>query len=65
MDSNTSLDRFLRIAEVAERCGLGESTIWRMVAQKRFPAPKRLSPGRVAWPLSTIKQWADERENAR
>jgi prophage regulatory protein len=41
--------RMLRIVDVVQRVGLGRSTVWRMVQEKTFPAPRRLGPRAVAW----------------
>jgi hypothetical protein len=36
----------------------------RMVAREEFPPPVTLSPGRVGWRLSTIKEWIASRPAA-
>jgi len=35
--------------EVAERYGVGPSTIWRWVANGIFPEPTKISPGCTRW----------------
>ena len=37
--------------------GVSRVTVWRAVKAGLMPAPQRTSPGRVAWPESSIKQW--------
>jgi len=49
--------RMLRIADVVRRVGLGRSTVWRMVQEKTFPAPRRLGPRAVAWIEGEIVNW--------
>ena len=49
--------RMLRIADVVRRVGLGRSTVWRMVQEKTFPAPRRLGPRAVAWIEGEIANW--------
>jgi prophage regulatory protein len=49
--------RMLRIADVVRRVGLGRSTVWRMVQEKTFPAPRRLGPRAVAWIEADIANW--------
>jgi prophage regulatory protein len=49
--------RMLRIADVMQRVGLGRSTVWRMVQEKMFPAPRRLGPKAVAWIEADIAHW--------
>lgn len=41
--------RLLRMKEVQQRVGLGRSTIYRWMAQGRFPRPVRLGAYAVAW----------------
>ena len=48
--------RMLRIVDVVQRVGLGQSTVWRMVQEKTFPAPRRLGPRAVAW-MGDIANW--------
>jgi prophage regulatory protein len=49
--------RMLRIVDVVRRVGLGRSTVWRMVQEKTFPAPRRLGPRAVAWLERDIANW--------
>ena len=51
------LDRLLRKADVVGLVALSYPTIWRQVRQGRFPAPVRISAGRVAWRESAIRAW--------
>jgi prophage regulatory protein len=41
--------------------GLGESTIYRMIAEGRFPKPFEIVPKRNAWIESDIDDWIAER----
>jgi prophage regulatory protein len=56
---------FLRMHGVTRMTGLGRSTIYRMVAQKMFPAPVRLGRRAVAWRLCDLGQWSAARPLAR
>ena len=49
--------QMLRIADVMQRVGLGRSTVWHMVQEKTFPAPRRLGPKAVAWIEADIVNW--------
>ncbi|PVX84309.1 helix-turn-helix transcriptional regulator [Paraburkholderia unamae] len=51
----------IRIKEVAAKVGLGQSTLYRMIADGRFPKPFELVPGRTAWIESDIDDWLAER----
>lgn len=54
-------DRILRIADVKTATGLGRSTIYRMIGNKQFPAPIKLSQKAVGWPESIIQRWISQR----
>jgi prophage regulatory protein len=51
----------LRMPSVIQITGLGRSTIYRLVAQQKFPNPVRLSVRAVAWRRSEIDAWSDTR----
>lgn len=58
--SNTVMppsERFIRLPELEQLVGFKRSTIYRMVAAKRLPAPIRLGANTVAWRLSAVQQW--------
>jgi len=52
---------FLKRSEVVALVGLGFTSIWRMEKAGKFPARKRLSPGRVAWLRSEVDEWVHGR----
>lgn len=60
-DSPTLL---LRLPAVMKMTGLGRSTIYRLVAQQRFPCPVRIANRAVAWRRSDVYQWSDARPAA-
>jgi predicted DNA-binding transcriptional regulator AlpA len=55
--------RYFRVRDLAsqgEREGLlpvSVATIWRWVAEGKFPRPVQLSPGVTAWPVEAIEAW--------
>jgi predicted DNA-binding transcriptional regulator AlpA len=51
----------LRERKLRERLGISHSTIWRMLRNKRFPEPIRLSARVKAWRLADIERWLSER----
>ena len=55
------LDRFIRIEEVSEITGLAKATIYRYVNGGMFPRPIPLGGRRVAWLLSELQAWMNER----
>lgn len=45
--------------------GLTSVTVWRLRRAGLFPAPLRLSPGRIGWRRSVLDSWLAEREAAK
>lgn len=65
--SNASEDTpslFLRLPAVMKLTGLGRSTIYRMVAERRFPTPVRITSRAVAWRRTDLDQWSEARPAA-
>lgn len=58
------MTNLLNMAEVAARLRLSRSTIYRLLAENRFPVPRRLSRARVVWAESDIEAWLDGGANA-
>ena len=58
----TAAPLFLRMPAVIRMTGLGRSTIYRLIAEKKFPGPVRLGDRAVAWRPSDIERWSDERQ---
>lgn len=52
---------FLRMAGVVRLTGLGRSTIYRLVAEDKFPAPVRLAKRAVAWRRVDLERWSEAR----
>ncbi|MFB3910411.1 MAG: helix-turn-helix transcriptional regulator [Candidatus Eisenbacteria bacterium] len=52
---------FLRIDQVAKRCGLGETRIREMVATGEFPVPRQISRRAIAWLESELVEWMHSR----
>jgi prophage regulatory protein len=55
-------DVCLRIGVVSSITGLSVPTIYREIAQGRFPRPIKITAGARAWKLSEIMNWIDTRE---
>lgn len=41
--------------------GISRTTAWRLVRSGQLPRPHEVSPGRKAWPLSSINAWQQAR----
>lgn len=52
---------FARMSTVIKLTGLGRSTIYRMMAEDKFPAQVRIGARAVAWRWSDLKQWSAAR----
>ena len=50
----------LRLPKVLERVGLGKSSVYAMIQQKKFPAPIRICGRISAWDSSAIDAWVEE-----
>ena len=55
--------RFVRMAAVVSITGLCRATIYRMIADKRFPAQVRIGLRAVGWRSSDLERWSKERSN--
>src|SRR5262245_52876717 len=51
----------LRLPEVIKRTGLGRTTIYKLVGQRKFPAPVQLSGRAVGWRAEQIDDWSRTR----
>ena len=58
-DSETA--HFLRIAVVIRLTGLGRSTIYRLIAEDKFPSPVRLAKRAIAWRRGDLERWSEGR----
>ena len=59
--AETTTAVFLRMPTVMRMTGLGRSTIYRLIADQKFPCPVRLGPRAVAWRRSDLDQWSEAR----
>ena len=49
---------FLRMAAVLRMTGLGRSTIYRLMAENKFPSPVRLAKRAIAWRRIDLEMWS-------
>jgi prophage regulatory protein len=49
---------------VMRMTGLGRSTIYRLIAEHKFPYPVRLGARAVAWRRTDLDSWSEERKTA-
>ena len=55
--------RFARMPAVVRMTGLCRATIYRMVAEKRFPAQVRIGTRAVGWRWTNLERWSSERSS--
>ena len=51
----------LRMPTVMRMTGLGRSTIYRLIADQKFPSPVRLGLRAVAWRRTDLDRWSEAR----
>jgi predicted DNA-binding transcriptional regulator AlpA len=51
------VSRLLAWSRVKDRVDLSRTTVWRLIQEKAFPAPARISKGRIAWLEEDIEVW--------
>ena len=52
---------FLRMPNVMRLTGLGRSTIYRLIAEDKFPAQVRIGTRAVGWRWSDLERWSAAR----
>lgn len=57
--------KVIRLAQVMESTGLGRSTIYKYIAEGKFPLPLQLSERCVGWLESEVHQWIQARIDIR
>lgn len=63
-DPEESMPTLLRMRTVTRVTGLARSTIYRLIAEKQFPAQVRLGKRAVAWRRADLARWSEERPPA-
>ena len=57
LDPKLHAQRLLRLAEVSTMVGLKRSSIYRYVAEGRFPSPIKVGERSVRWKLADVLAW--------
>ncbi len=55
------LEGYLRQSQVLEMIGVSRITLWSWRRRGLFPAPRRLGPNTIGWPVETIRNWMSSR----
>ena len=64
LEVESTMPALLRLPLVIRFTGLGRSTIYKLILEKKFPRPVRVSERRVAWRRADIDRWSDDRPPA-
>jgi prophage regulatory protein len=59
------IDRFVREAECKQITGLSRTRRWELEKEGKFPKRHKLSERAVAWKLSDLVNWIEERCNGQ
>ncbi|MDX5300097.1 MAG: AlpA family phage regulatory protein [Gammaproteobacteria bacterium] len=51
----------MRLPQVTDVTTLSKASIYRLLRDRKFPAPVRIGERRVAWRLSDVMGWLDQR----
>jgi prophage regulatory protein len=62
--SDVQAAEFLRLPSVVRRTGLARSTIYRLMAERKFPFPVKLAGRAVGWRRSDLDRWSEARPSA-
>ncbi|WP_073990462.1 helix-turn-helix transcriptional regulator [Yersinia pseudotuberculosis] len=57
--------KLIKINEVLRRCAVSRATVYRLLADKRFPVPVLLSKRAIAFYEHEIDAWISERSRTR
>lgn len=57
--------KVIRLTQVIESTGLGRSTIYKYIAEGKFPKPLQLSERCVGWIEGEVQDWIQKRIDAR
>jgi len=60
MDATVSI-ALLRLPDVMKVTGLARSTVYKLIAERSFPVPVRITNRSVAWHANEIQAWIGER----
>lgn len=57
------LSPLLRLPTVIRITGLARTTIYRLMAEEKFPAPVRVGLRAIAWRRADLDRWSETRPN--
>lgn len=64
-ETSKAAPAFYRLRDVTRITALSRSTIYRRIAEGRFPAPVSLGGRASAWPSAALQAWIDDPDGYR
>jgi prophage regulatory protein len=58
-----SFDRLIRLRELVKLLSISRANVYRLMKMGKFPQPIKLAERTVAWRLSEIETWVQDRAN--
>lgn len=53
--------RIVRISELTEMLAISKTSLWRLRQSEDFPTPIQLGPRIIAWKISDIESWLENK----
>jgi predicted DNA-binding transcriptional regulator AlpA len=63
--SSNALPAFFRLNDVTRITALSRSTVYRRIAEGRFPEPVHLGGRASGWPSAALQAWIDDPQGYR
>lgn len=60
-DKSAAPSMLLRLGGVEQRTGLKRSTIYKLIQERKFPQPVKLTERCVAWDSLAVDEWIQQR----
>lgn len=60
LPASSAAPAFYRLQDVTRICALSRSTIYRRIAEGRFPSPVHLGGRAAGWPREALQQWIED-----
>ena len=65
LTASNAAPAFYRLRDVMRICALSRSTIYRRIAEGRFPSPVHLGGRASGWPRAALQQWIEDPDSYR
>lgn len=55
---------FYSMRDLQQLTTLSDATLWRLIADEKFPKPMRLTERRNVWPVEKVDAWIEDKKKA-